>query len=110
VVPKQTHQVEETVGVQVQDGSPTRLLPTGATLRVAVRAALLLPGGSPKRRLRVAAVAASVRVANVVGGGGGSSERARILRGARTGRDQSGTTSEIIITICLLLSARIYIV
>jgi len=66
VVPKQAHQVEETVGVQVQDGSPTWLLSTGATLCVAVRAALLLPGGSPKCRLRVAAVAASVHVANVV--------------------------------------------
>lgn len=68
MVPKQTDQVEEATGVQVQDRPPARLLPTGTALRVAVCAALLLPGGrsggrrcSTKLRLRVAATATAAR-------------------------------------------------
>jgi len=45
VVPEQADQVEEAAGVQAEDRAPARILPTGAALRVAVRAALLLPGG-----------------------------------------------------------------
>jgi len=46
VVPEQADQVEEAAGVQAEDCASARLLSTGAALRVAVRAALLLPGGS----------------------------------------------------------------
>jgi len=45
VVPEQADQVEEAAGVQAEDRAPARILPTGAALRVAVRATLLLPGG-----------------------------------------------------------------
>lgn len=45
VVPEQADQVEEAVGVQAQGRPPARLLPAGAALRFAVRAALLLPSG-----------------------------------------------------------------
>jgi len=45
VVPKQADQVEEATGVQAEDRAPARLLSTGAALRVAVCAALLLSGG-----------------------------------------------------------------
>jgi len=45
VVPEQADQVEEAAGVQAEDRAPARLLSTGAALRVAVRAALLLSGG-----------------------------------------------------------------
>lgn len=44
VVPEQADQVEEAVGVQVENRSPARLLPTGAALRFLVCAALLLSG------------------------------------------------------------------
>lgn len=45
VVPEQADQVEEAIGVQAQGRPPARLLPAGAALRFAVRAALLLPRG-----------------------------------------------------------------
>jgi len=45
VVPEQADQVEEAAGVQAEDRASARLLSTGAALRVAVRAALLLSGG-----------------------------------------------------------------
>lgn len=45
VVPEQADQVEEAAGVQAEDRAPARILPTGAALRVAFRATLLLPGG-----------------------------------------------------------------
>lgn len=84
MVPKQTDQVEEAAGVQVQDRSPARLLPTGAALRVAIRAALLLPddGRSGERRrsskFRLPVASAATRVDATAAGA--ANDCARALR------------------------------
>lgn len=97
--------MEETAGVQVQDRPPARLLPAGATLRVAVRAALLLPGGGGGggsgrsgcgcRRPRRCSALHGLRVAAATGA---DAVRVRALRGTRRTRtdgDQNGPTSNV---------------
>lgn len=110
VVPKPSDQVEEAAGVQAEDRPSARLLPTGAALRVVVRAPLLLPGGSGRRRRRWSAeLRRRLRVA-----GRGADFVRRLAgpvqdsRGARrTGGRQDGAAPTIIIKLFKISSCPI---